>query len=62
MSPRRLNDRYTLPGNVFTEVFGRGDPVFEVVFMKDFLETNGDGFQIPSGQAAIRGKSFCQDQ
>ena len=53
MASGGLHDRYALGSNMIAEILDRGDAVLEIIFMEDFFQPNGDGLQIPAGQAAV---------
>ena len=62
VAARRLYDRHALLGNVVAQVAGRSDAVFEVVMVQRFLESDGDGFEIASGQASVGGIALGENQ
>ena len=48
--------------DVVAEICGRGDAVAQVVFFQRFLNADGDGFEVASGEAAVGGIAFGEDQ
>jgi hypothetical protein len=49
---------HALVGNVAAKIAGGGDAVLEVIGIEHFLETDGDGFEVAPGQAAVGGESL----
>src|SRR5437588_12291368 len=62
MSTRRLNDRHAALRNMSAQISGGSGAVFQVVLIERLLQANRNGFQVASGQAAIGGVAFSQDQ
>ena len=47
---------------MIAEIGGRGDAVAQVIFFERFLHADGDGFEIASGEAAVGGIAFGEDE
>ena len=62
VAARRLHDGDAFGGDVVAEIGGGGDAVAEVVLVEGLLEADGDGFEVASGEAAVGGIPFRQDE
>ena len=49
-------------GDVAAEIGGRDDAVAQVVLVERFLQADGDGFEVASGEAAVGGIALGEDE
>ena len=61
VSAGRLHHRYAGIDQFVGQVFHTADPVLEIMFIHDFLQTDRDRFEVTSGQSAIGRKAFGND-
>src|SRR5690348_10111047 len=52
----RLNNGDAFGGNVVAEIGRGGDAVIEIVLFESFVEADGDGVKVASGEAAVSGE------
>ena len=62
MASGRQDDGDSLLGEVVAEVGGGGDAVAQVVLVDGFLQADGDGFEVASGEAAVGGVALGEDE
>ncbi len=49
-------------GDVAAQIAGGDDAVVEIVGVENFVETDGDGFQVAAGKTAVCGEALGEDE
>ena len=58
----RLDDGDSRVGDVVAKIGGGSDAIFEIVVVQGFLQADGDGFEVASGEAAVGGVALGEDE
>ena len=62
VSAGRLHDGHAFGGDVIAEIRRGNNAVLQVVLVEPFIQAHGYGFQVATGEAAVGGKTFRQNQ
>ena len=62
MAAGRFDDGHAVVGNVAAQIAGRDDAIAQIVWVENFLQAHGDGFQVAAGQPAVSGEALGENQ